>query len=336
MADKTLQIVINARNASNTAFAAAMANVQKLKGQIDAIDTGLKLGATVAAVSGALSVASAATKAWRGDWEGVDEDIRKIPLGIGVVLGKAIDLGKEWAGHAEILRGVEEHQKAIAKREAEMLDLVKKINAERAKTADINEAAAKQEQDTRDPENIARNDAFRELQKSLKEWKAEEFATEQDAADRRAAIWRLYYAKIAEFERERNIKARKAIEELNEKMAAEAAKAEKEQADIAKRAADKRAAEREAEDLRQFRRLNRPEEDERRVDTSPLGSTSALLVSNRFTGLGATQQATPGERQQIVIAEKQERRLEKIEDGIDDLVQASKSGGGLFGRLIVV
>jgi len=59
--------------------------------------SGIRLGAAVAAVAGGTSVLRSVVAALRGDWEGVEEVIKRIPMGIGPLLVQVKDLGKELA-----------------------------------------------------------------------------------------------------------------------------------------------------------------------------------------------------------------------------------------------
>lgn len=91
MAEKRIDIIIGARNASDAAFAQASASAKKFQTDISAADAatvkfGLSMGRMSFAfgvINGAAKIGSAAIRVWEGDLSTAVDEIEKLPFGIG-------------------------------------------------------------------------------------------------------------------------------------------------------------------------------------------------------------------------------------------------------------
>lgn len=68
---------------------------------------------TVAALQGGVQLVHAAVSAMRGEWEGVEEVVRRLPGGVGALVGSVIDLTRELSGSADEAARIKKEADAI-------------------------------------------------------------------------------------------------------------------------------------------------------------------------------------------------------------------------------
>lgn len=131
MAEPTVEVQIKARaDALDAGLKQAEQKVRAFQAKfqtpslIENVATGV-IG--FGAITTAVNLATASVKAMKGEWEGVEHIIRKLPGGIGKAIGSVIDLGRELNGTAEAAQKAEEIEKRRLDRLQKVRDLEKEI-----------------------------------------------------------------------------------------------------------------------------------------------------------------------------------------------------------------